>query len=296
MSRRYGGFTSTELIAVLVVIAVATLFVGILISARGGRCRGTRQLKDSTQVRGIQQALVVFAQNNADRYPLPSLLDKDGATIAGDAAAKDTTANIFSILLFQGMVAPEMFINPAEANGHMKVADQYEFDNPTHAVTPTKALWDPTFSTDFTNGRTANNSYAHILPSGVRLEKKWMNSFGSTDPVVGNRGPEVKSVTYDATGKAKPNLVLGDQSITFLIHGKRNAWEGNIAFNDNHVEFLQSIAPDALTYTTKDGKKRGDVIFYDEPDDAGGADAINRYLGIFTKAGPTPKDFTAIWD
>jgi hypothetical protein len=300
MSRRfrYGGFTLVEALALIAAIVIVASLLMVFLTGNSHH-GGTPQLKDSTQVRGIQQALVFFAQNNADQYPLPSLLDKNNSTIAGDAAAKDTTANIFSFLIYQGSVAPEMFICPAEASGQIRVADKYEFDNPSKAATPASALWDPAFLTDFSNRQVANNSYAHCLPSGTRLEKKWRNTYGASDPIISNRGPEVKAVTYDKNGTPKPTLALGDRSVTFLIHGPRNSWEGNVAFNDNHVEFARTIwgNPESpLTYTARDGTKRGDILFYDEPDDAGGADTINRYLGIFTKAGPTPLDFKAIWD
>ena len=41
----------------------------------------------------------------------------------------------------------------------------------------------------------------------------------------------------------------GDRSITLLIHGSRTKWEGNEAFNDNHVDFLTKADPDNLTFT-----------------------------------------------
>ncbi len=298
MNRRFGyaGFTLAELIAtIVVVILVGTCLIGIFWPAHG-RGGSSRQLRDSTQVRGIHQALVVFAQSNNDRYPLPSVYDKDDATVADKGTAKDTTANIFSILIFSGQVSAEMFINPAEANGAIKVHDTYEFDNPKAAVTPSKALWDPAFAVDFTNKRTGNNSYAHILPSGARLEKQWTNSCGAADPIVGDRGPEVKSISYDKKGVPTPTFVLGTNSITNLIHGARSTWEGNMAFNDNHVEFLMSVAPDSLAYTTKDGVNRRDVLFHDESDEGDAEKRLNRFLGIFTKAGPDPGSFTSIWD
>jgi len=294
---RYGGFTIVEAILVTAVVAMtAVLAICIVIPLRQKSSYSAPQLKDSTQVRGIHQALIVFAQNNNDRYPLPSLLDKNDATVADKGAAKDTTANIFSILIFGGQASAEMFINPAEANGNIKVDDHYDFEKPKAAVSPSTALWDPAFSADFTKGESANNSYAHILPSGARLEKQWINAGGATDPIVGDRGPEVKSITYDKNGVPTPTFVLGKDSITNLIHGARNTWEGNMAFNDNHVEFLQSVAPDTLFYTTKGGVKRRDTLFYDEPDEDDLDKRLNRFLGIFTKAGPDPGSFTSIWD
>ena len=71
--------------------------------------------KDQSQLRGILQGHVIWAQNNADRYPLPSLLDTDNFTVRGPAADKDTTANIQSLLVFNSFFPPELLVSPAVA-------------------------------------------------------------------------------------------------------------------------------------------------------------------------------------
>jgi prepilin-type N-terminal cleavage/methylation domain-containing protein len=296
------------LIELLVVIAIIALLIGILLPALGKARASARQLKDSTQVRGVQQALVVFAQGNDDLYPTPSRIDKANQTLSGTGIAaqkkKDITRHIFSILVFSGSVAPEMFINPAEANGQVKVADKYEFDSPAAAISPTQAAWDPQFRgtaseikldngggsvQNDTGPGTSNNSYAHLVCYGPR-QAKWNNSFGATDAVVGDRGPLFKQVEGAGTS-ANPrvwsylqNSDVGDQSVTLLIHGSRNKWEGNVAFNDNHVEFLQKADPDNLTYTfsTLNPKTQPDNIFMNENNDTGQADGTPSANGSTT--------------
>jgi hypothetical protein len=284
------GFTVFDLIAVLGVLGVAgVLLVGIMLPSIGGTRCGSTQLRDSTQVRGIHQAMVVWAQNNKDRYPLPSEIDVENTTVAEEGSAKDTTANILSMMVYNGSIGTEMLYSPAEANGSVSVLDTYEFDLPKAAVNPAKAFWDPALKAGLRPEEPGHISYAHLIPHGERL-RKWNNSFNAEDVIVGNRGPQVASVQYGKRGEATP-VYANYQSVTFLIHGSRAKWEGNVAFNDNHVEFLNE--PKAGRYKLAGGSEREDVLFYDEPDDDAG---VNKYMGMFTKAGAKREEFKAIWD
>jgi hypothetical protein len=285
------GFTLVELLAVILVAIIAAVVLIVPAATVGRRTGcGNRQLKDSTQVRGLHQALISWAQNNGDRFPLPSVADADNTTVAELGPAKDHTANILSMLVFNGAISTEILINPAEANPGIQLKDDYEYERPKAAVHPAKALWDPSLGADFTSPKGGHNSYAHMLPSGRRLPL-WANSTLNAERVViGNRGPEIASTRQRSDGAVTP-VLANPKSYTLLMHGSRTTWEGNAAFEDNHVEFLTSLR--AGTYTSSTGVKRDDIISYDEPDDPTGT---NNFLGIFTTAGPTPSSFKAIWD
>jgi prepilin-type N-terminal cleavage/methylation domain-containing protein len=275
-----GAFTLIEL---LVVIAIIALLIGILLPAIGAARKVARQMLDGTRIKQIQTAMVVWAQSNNDEYPLPSRLDKAHITVAnpgaGNESRKDTTRNIFSMLVFAGSLPPEILINPAESDGNIKAMDNYEYDSPSGVANPamaSQALWDPKFrgtpADAAVGGQTAtdpgNFSYAHTPPFGKR-RAQWSNTFSSVEAVVGDRGP---CYTMDAAGSW--NLLTGsdygERSMTLLIHGSRTKWEGNEAFNDSHVEFLQRSDPQNVTFSftglAQGQRTQPDCIFVNEND------------------------------
>jgi len=250
------GFTLIEL---LVVIAIIALLIGILLPALGKARQSARQLKCSSQVRGILQGMVLWAQSNQDKYPDAAKLDEKDDTVAnpGFAAQKDETRSIYSILIYNSFFPPELLITPAEADGRIVRYEGYELDKPQGAKNPDKALWDPRFRATPTdknlgNGEKANEgnaSYAHTPPFGSRT-RKYGSTYIATEPAVGNRGAGFSGDAQTGWSlNPDGDPIPGTQSLTLLIHGSRVKWEGNIGYNDNHVNFETRPDPEGLTFT-----------------------------------------------
>ncbi|MBL8758828.1 MAG: type II secretion system protein [Phycisphaerae bacterium] len=274
------------LIELLVVIAIIALLVGILLPALGKARQSARQLKCATQVRNIVQACLIWSQQNKEQFPLPSQIDRNNTTVAGTGRVKDNTGNIVSLLIWNGSISPEICVTPAESNSQVVVFADYQNSNPQGSVTPASAQWDPGFAgtpADSGNGGTrrpasgfGNVSYAHALPFGSPRSAKWSNTFSATEPVWGNRGPTYQGVNAnDAAnypGTAGWQLpTTGAQSNTLLIHGGRNTWEGNIGYNDGHVNFETRPDPTEITYRrtgTTSPLTVPDNLFVNELDDA----------------------------
>lgn len=289
------GFTILD---ALLVVAIAAVIVAFAVPVLQNARHESRVSNDAKQVRGIHQGMIVWVQGNNDDYPRPSRVDRRNYTVAEEGKAKDTTANIYSIIVFSGTVSPPLFVSPLETNPNVVPCTTYQFDHPSMSVVPDRSLWDPAFSTMLDGSRPGNASYAHLQPSGDRIHR-YANSFNANEPIIGTRGPEIASVDRHADGSVTPHLT-NPSSNTLRFFGRGRGWSGNMAFNDNHVELFKDwivpgrpFAPTRGTYASSDGTKRADLWFYDEPDDP---KAANNYLGIFLKAGETPADFKAAWD
>ncbi len=259
--------TSRSLSLIDVIVATGVLAVAAaLLATSSSMTRATsRQQVDADQIRTLHQGMITWAMSSDNSYPLPSELDPGHQTLPN--GVKDLTRDIVSILIFNGFIKPEVCISPAETNGNLVAYDRYQYTQPAAAAATDKrlALWDPAFralNTDAarlgnTAGEAGGFSYAHVPPIGAR-RSKWDNVWNDSTAVIGNRGP-----AYTATGMGASltwNLFQstsnpgggvtpeGVNSRTLRIHGSRTAWEGNIAYGDNHVAFETSHAPASLPF------------------------------------------------
>jgi len=296
----------TSLVEILVTLLIVAGFAGLLLfmleGSRHHHGPAYGRIKDATQLRGIQQAMILWAQNNRDRYPLPSELDAADLTINADPETKNTTGNILSVLVYAGFIPTEMLVSPLEVHPRIENHAAYEFYRPSLAADPAHALWDPTFhgtpvpgfntfSTPDSPADVGNNSYAHALPFADRRDAVWKLTYDANQAILANRGPEITRLREFANGERK--AVTRPDSNTLLIHASKTKWEGNVAYNDGHVDFETRMNPDNLTYKTADGTQHTDFLFYDEPDDPTG---LNSLLVVIGRSAPERDALRYWWD
>ncbi|MEM1164966.1 MAG: type II secretion system protein [Planctomycetota bacterium] len=292
-ARKVGGFTLVEL---LVVIAIIALLVGILLPALARARKNAAELKDGTQVRSLAQGLTTYAAGNRDRYPLPDDLDRADVTedFMDDTWEKRRTGPIFSVLIFNNIVTPELCISTVEQGAQFSIYEEYKYeldedDVAGDAAEASQALWDPGFKgtpndgTEITGamnnspGDTPNAgfSYAHLIPAGAR-EANWRNDFSASVPVISTRGPFMDpagSSGANNDGRNDPEdpiqIDVDASNTSLLLYGGQNEWAGNVGFQDNHVERINTVAPETVTFpafggTDENGRIWRDNLFHDD--------------------------------
>lgn len=281
-ANRSGRRSAFTLIELLVVIAIISLLISILLPSLGKAREAAREIKDASNIRSMLQGMVIWAGTHDDDYPLPSRIDRGSATIAippsTPTLVKDNTGNIFSLMIYNGYFPPDLCVCPAEVNARIVKDRAYEYSFPSAAANPQAALWDPGFcgypgelpgSSGVGNGRRnggaeGNVSYAHTPPFGDR-SWAWKSTLDSKTAVLCNRGP-----SYDGSPGAwslRPGI-YGVDSNRLRIFGGPRTWEGNVAYNDTHVQFTGQPDPDGLpiTYMTaiNGHRTQNDNLFVNE--------------------------------
>ena len=274
MKRGKHGFTLVEL---LVVMAIIALLIGLLLPALA-KARAQAQLtKDQAQVKEIHQSWIVFSRDLDGNLPTPGLIDRlpdpniteNQGEVPGrgpEDFTMNTTPNLFSVCIMRHYFTPQMCFSPTEPSGRVIYKDDYKFTyyDPLGAnpdcqgsdLSP-DCYWDPTFKAELLV--QSNTSYAHMPIAGERKKRHWRDTMDSRFAMIGTRGVE--------DGSLDENIYY--RSVTLEFHGGSKEWVGNVAFNDNHTERLDTFFPEGLNYRIA-GVSTPDNIFKDGTGDGEG--------------------------
>ncbi len=254
--------TAFTLIELLVVMAIISLLLGILLPALNNARAKAREAKDGTQVKQVHGGLVIASADNPSTgaYPLPSEINRIGTMVGRGIVDefKNDHASLLAACIAKNLLSPALLVSPSEVSGKVAICSNYDMTKYDPAkdifwdgdVTnpSSEKMSDPqNFTTDLM--LRCNTSYA-FLPLGgkkptaktqSRRELQWKNSGDSRFPVVGNRGVKDGLETPEEYSVSR----------TLEIHGGRASWEGQMAYNDNHVNFERTFYPTGMTCVPK---------------------------------------------
>ncbi len=235
---KHKAFTLIEL---LVVISIIALLIGILLPALGAARRTARQMQNSTQVRGIHTALVLFSQGNNTYYPgmtttggVSTTIENTGGTTAGYASASAIeTENRFKILHADNYFTSEYMISPSETKTQYDEAENLSANNYSYSMLELRV--------------------AITAAAGSARRNEWRDTSNSESVVISDRAKYSSGSTGLKSVHTNPSGASDEE------------WRGSVGFNDNHVSF--EATHDQLDTQFGDVSKTDDDLFADEDDD-----------------------------
>lgn len=253
-TRRAAGFSLLDLMVVMVVIAA---MLAIQLPTDAASRRTARRMQNSTQLRGIHQGLVTFANSNRNYFAglnSKGQIIADGQNETGNSGDGDTVQARFWIMIRGDFFTPEYMISPSET-AEVEVLE-YEWHN---NQPPGAVKWDQ---------RTKHYSYAMLDIAG--------------DP---GKTPDAKGRGFEwAQTLNSQAIVLSDRNsgdnathrVRSIHTDEYGEWRGSALWNDNHVAFEAG-----QYFQTKYGpaelfRKASDNLFSSEktPDGQSGYDAL----------------------
>jgi type II secretory pathway pseudopilin PulG len=217
------GFTLRELISVIVLIV---FLIALSVPLGDASARTSRLMQNSTQLRGVHQGLVTYANSNKNWYPG---LDSKGQAIhlrtefdpVSDPFKKSenyeevTVEGRYWVLLDGDYFTPEYAISPFETASNI-----IEYPGTGPVV-------------------EQNYSFAmlQLPPNGTRLQE-WKQTLNSKSVVMSDRNTGTATNTFGYhNDRWESSSAFGCSYNHRQPYLKIGHWVGNVLWNDNHVAF-----------------------------------------------------------
>jgi len=268
---RKKGFTLVEL---LVVIAIIAMLLAILMPALAKVKTLAYQMLCGTNLKGIANAILVYGQDNNEKYPVAGLSgvvwNNTGGNQPvgslygnnnqwqwdnpdkGQMKAKATVSSCLYLLVKYADVSPASFVCKASKQKKLKLTDIQLGTDTNEKGTPNTSSQakDPTECWDFSNCPSRYCSYAYAYPWDssrvpTSASKSGLAIAGDLNPWI--QGDTSISFVSAASGNEAPQMIVFNTKSTWstgnsLTHEQAGQ---NILFNDMHVEFSKQPNPDS---------------------------------------------------
>ena len=209
------------LIELLVVISIIALLIGILLPALGAARRTARQMQNSTQVRGIHSALVLFSQGNNTYYPGSTTKGQNKTAVVSGETDPMSVQFRFATLLNDNYFTAEYMVSPSE--------------------TKATAVGGETGLTTTDNGVDTEVTYSYamlrISPVQTDAREEWRDTSNSEAVMLCDRAKNNDGTLGDAWKSVHTNPATGTTE-----------WRGSVGWKDNHVTFEATSTMAATQY------------------------------------------------
>lgn len=222
------AMAGTVLGGVSMVLGTVVLLIGLLLPALGAARRSARQMQNSSQMRGIHQGLVIYAQGNRQFYP----------GIKGNG------------MLLQGgvdNVGPDaLYVSPYDGDHpavRLEILMANDFFDGSYVISPgeegAKSMWGggPVDSSMY--------SYASLLlvgepaggnlipsPQAANRNAEHRDTSNSLAVIMGDR-----NVATDGSLGMRVDAAAGPGQAQSIWTSSLGDWRGSVTWNDNHVSF-----------------------------------------------------------
>lgn len=234
----------------LTLIPIVALLIAILLPALGAARRTARRMQNATQVRGIHQGMITFANSNRGYFPgMDSrgniLADGVDTGLSGDG---DTPQARYWVLLDGNFFTPEYAISPSE----VQLITPYLGSGPVTADNYSYAMLDydttgqPSVpSTGLTSGQAP--AYA-VDPATAARASEWRDTLNSQAVVMSDRNTgldastQIQSIHTDP-GDWRGTVLWNDGAVGFENTYQLTTRYGNGAINNSDNLFMDDGAP-----------------------------------------------------
>ena len=214
--RKAVGLSLVETVLLLLMVGLVLTFA---LPSSGAARRTARRMQSITQLRGIHQGMVTFAQGNKEFFPglnAKGEILEDTAEDTGHSGDGDYVQARYWLLLSEFFFEPDFIISPSETAWVWEYdAEEEDFQAPVQWGEDVK---------HYSYAMLSINGEAGEAPTYHRGVEWSAQRFNSQAIVLSDRNTGI-----DAED--------GVQSIHVSRPG---AWEGSVLWNDNHVEFAQT--------------------------------------------------------
>jgi prepilin-type N-terminal cleavage/methylation domain-containing protein len=248
MARHRQGFTLIEL---LVVISIIALLIAILLPALGAARRTARRMQNSTQLRGIHQGMVTFANSNRSKFPgLNSSGEAEGNDNTGGSGTGDFVQARYWILLNGDFFTPDYAVSPSETKSVDPYDDGGDPDNTKveFSTTGVKHYSYAMLRIQFVGSTASATALPGIFAGNESRVAEWAQTLNSQAIVISDRN------IGNGTGASVIQSIHTDEP---------GNWEGSVLWNDNHVSYENTdlFETKYADGTLNDGT--GDALFAD---------------------------------